>query len=135
MKQTTTQQVKKAPNPEGKGGFQDHPENRNPGGWDPKNTFTYCLNYFKSLTIKEFNEWPDKHPENERTMAQQLAYFRVKSAEDLKEYQEVANRTEGMPKQTLDFTDRTDTVTSDKFKEIDDKLSLVANSKTSSNTG
>ena len=32
MKEKTTQQVKKIPNPTGKGGFQDHPELRNNGG-------------------------------------------------------------------------------------------------------
>ena len=32
MKEETTQQVKKIPNPTGKGGFQDHPELRNNGG-------------------------------------------------------------------------------------------------------
>ena len=40
-------------------------------------------------------------PENKRTMAETLAYARVFRARiELKEFQEVANRTEGMPKTT-----------------------------------
>jgi len=33
----TTRQVKNAPNPTGKGGFGDNPQNINPGG-EPKNS-------------------------------------------------------------------------------------------------
>ena len=88
-------------NPTGKGGFGDHPENRNPGGWDPQNTFSYQLNRFKNMDVSEFKAWKDKHPI--RTMAEELAYNRIlESRTDLKNFQEVANRTEGMPKQSID---------------------------------
>jgi hypothetical protein len=100
---TTTQQDKTAPNPTGKGGFGDHPENRSPGGWKPENTFSYQLNRFKNMTVSEFKKWQDANPEETRTMAEELAFKRILEARKyLKDFQEVANRTEGMPKQTTE---------------------------------
>jgi hypothetical protein len=95
----TTEQVKTVPNPTGKGGFGDHPENISPGGWDKNNSYSYWMHYFKSLTIDEFRGYKTAHPE--MTMAALGAYARVaKSIDDRGDFQEVANRTEGMPKQT-----------------------------------
>lgn len=50
--QKTTEQVKKAPNPNGKGGFGDNPQNINPGG-RPKNSM-------KSFVAKMFAEMSDE---------------------------------------------------------------------------
>lgn len=101
----TTEQVKennKNNNPTGKGGFADHPEHRNPGGWDPKNTFSYQMNRFKNMTITELEEWNKNTPKNERTVAMDLAFKRVFNAQtDLNEYREVADRTEGKAPQTI----------------------------------
>ena len=91
-------------NPTGKGGFRDHPELINARG-RPKNqeSFTYWMNFFKNLTRVEFLKWLNAHPG--RTVAADLAYVRVKKARDnLKEFHEVANRTEGMPSQRTDVT-------------------------------
>jgi hypothetical protein len=101
---TTQQDIRKLPgwnpNPTGKGGFKEHPENQSPGGWDKNNTFSYWMNYFKSITIPEFREYKDKH--QDMTMSALAAYARVgKMIEELKEFQEVANRTEGMPRQII----------------------------------
>ena len=96
----SSEQVKKVPNPTGKGGFQDHPELINAGG-RPKNleSFSYWMNFFKSISVEEFKNYENTHLENKRTMAEMLAYARVfKARSDLREFQEVANRTEGMPK-------------------------------------
>lgn len=96
----SSEQVKKVPNPTGKGGFQDHPELINAGG-RPKNleSFSYWMNFFKSISVEEFKNYENTHLENKRTMAEMLAYARVfKARNDLREFQEVANRTEGMPK-------------------------------------
>ena len=103
MNEITTEQVnKKIPNPLGTGGFGDHPEHRSNGTWDKNNSFGYWLGYFKSLSINEFKEYKSKHPE--MTMAALATYARVaKMINELKEFQEVANRTEGMPRQSIDL--------------------------------
>lgn len=101
----STQQVKennKNNNPEGKGGFADHPENRNPGGWDPKHTFSYQMNRFKAMTIQELEDWNKNTSKKERTVAEDLAYRRVFNAQaKLDEFKEVADRTEGRAQQTI----------------------------------
>lgn len=97
----TTGQVKRVPNPTGKGGFGDHPENRSPGGWDRNNSFSYWLNYFKSLTVKDFKKYKKEH-EEEMTMSALGAYERIdKMIEDVGQFVLVANRTEGYPKESL----------------------------------
>jgi hypothetical protein len=105
----TTNQVVKAtvdtPNPTGKGGFGDNPQNRSDGRWSKDNSFSYWMNHFKSLTITEFEEYQEKKPREQRTMAEQLAFTRVNNAQmNLKEFEVVANRTEGKPKQNIDHT-------------------------------
>jgi hypothetical protein len=93
------------PNPTGKGGFGDHPEHQNAGG-RPKNleSFKYWMDFFKGLSVKEFMEYEITHPDSERTVACSLSYARVAGArKDLAEFNTVANRTEGMPKQHIDM--------------------------------
>jgi hypothetical protein len=97
---------KQVPNPTGKGGFTEHPENRSNGSWVKTETFRYWFGVFKEMTIEELKTWEKKNPENKRTVASSLAYTRIiKSQKDLREFQEVANRSEGMPKQTIEHTD------------------------------
>jgi hypothetical protein len=92
-------------NPNGKGGFKDHPENRSDGRWDKDNSFSYWFNYFKSLSVEDFKKYETTKTDKERSMAETLAYARVfKARSDLKEFQEVANRTEGMPKQPIEHS-------------------------------
>jgi hypothetical protein len=89
-------------NPTGKGGFVDNPQNKADGRWKKEDSFSYCLNYFKSLSVEQFLKWGKNTPKKKRTVAMDLAYNRVFNArEDLKEFQEVANRTEGKPVQPL----------------------------------
>lgn len=88
-------------NPDGKGGFREHPENINAGG-RPKNQerYGYWLEFFKDLSIEEFKKYKGEHPD--MSMAALGAYARVaKTIDELKEFQEVANRTEGMPRQVI----------------------------------
>lgn len=102
----STEQVKKLPNPTGKGGFQDHPELRNNGG-RPKNneSFVYWYRVFKDMTVSELKEWQQNNPESTRSVASDLAYTRVvASKSSLKDFLEVANRSEGMPKQRIENT-------------------------------
>lgn len=98
----TTQQVRHwIPNPTGKGGFQDHPELQSPGGWKKESTYSYWLNYFKNLPLEEFV----KYPKSAMNMAAAGAYQRVKkSVENLQEFKEVADRTEGKPIQPTEVS-------------------------------
>ena len=100
----TTEQVDKfIPNPNGKGGFADNPQNINPGG-RPKNeqSFTYWMKYFKNLTVEEFLVWEKSNPKKTRYVAADIAYNRVfNSRKDLQEFKELADRTEGKSPQTL----------------------------------
>lgn len=99
-------QPKRVPNPTGKGGFGDHPEHANPGG-RPKNaeSFTYWYRVFKNMTITEMEEWNKNTPKEARTVAADLAYRRIfNSQKDLKEFQEVADRSEGKARQSMDLT-------------------------------
>lgn len=108
---STSKQVRKAPNPTGKGGFAERPEDRSSGHWDSKNTFSYQMNKFKNMTVKEFMEYEQTHPDSERTVAESLAYARVaKARKDLREFEVVANRTEGMPKFSVDHTTKGDKI-------------------------
>lgn len=92
-------------NPEGKGGLGDHPENINAGG-RPKNqeSFTYWMNHFKNMPVKEFLVWEKVTPEESRSVAADLAYNRVFNArKHLDEFKEVADRTEGRSKQPIEM--------------------------------
>ena len=89
-------------NPDGKGGFGDHPENRNNGTWDSKNTFSFQMSRFKNMTITELEKWNKETPKDVRTVAEDLAFHRVFNAQkDLKEFEVVADRTEGKAPQTM----------------------------------
>ena len=90
-------------NPEGRGGFQEHPEHRNPGG-RPKNTesFTFWYRRFLSMNMKEFLNWEKEYSKEEGTVVASLAYARVRKAdESLKDFKEIADRTEGKAPQNL----------------------------------
>ena len=101
MSDQTTNQDWITRNPKGTGGFADHPENRSDGRWSKDNSFSYWMNFFKKLTVAEFKDYQRTKPDDQRTVAESLAYVRVlKSRDDLKEFQEVANRTEGKSVET-----------------------------------
>lgn len=92
-------------NPEGRGGFGDHPEHSNPGG-RPKNaqSFSYWYGVFKNMSVAELKRWQSENPEDTRTVAADLAYRRIfNSQKDLKEFQEVADRSEGKPKMVAEI--------------------------------
>jgi hypothetical protein len=99
MTNKTTEQVSTRNmnlNPTGKGGFKEHPENRNPGGWSKENSLSYQYKYLLSLTDAEFGKWMQKHKPKKRTVAQTLAYDAVISArKDFQYLKEITDRTEG----------------------------------------
>lgn len=127
----TTKQVNIKPivdmnrNPTGKGGFRERPENINPGG-RPKNqeSFTYWMNYFKNLYVSDFLLWAKNNPEDKRTVAADIAYTRIlNSRKELADFREVANRTEGMPRQAFEVKSSFDmTAWVDKTNQILDSL-------------
>ncbi|HWA51846.1 MAG TPA: hypothetical protein VG895_02240 [Patescibacteria group bacterium] len=83
-------------NPKGIGGLGEHPENITHNG-RPKNyqSFTYWLNYFKSLTVSEFMAWKENDPDK-RCVAADLAYLAIiKARNDLDAFKFVADKTEG----------------------------------------
>lgn len=103
---STSKQVRDyIPNPKGKGGFADNPQNRSNGRWSIEGSFSYWYNKFKDMTGEELREWKISNPESKRKVAANLALIRIeKSNTDLREFQEVADRSEGRPKQQVDLT-------------------------------
>lgn len=104
----TTEQVKWQPrNPNGIGGFKDHPELINPGG-RPKNIerFDWWLQHFKDMPRSEFLAYKKKH--KDMPMAAHGAWARVnRLEEDLAEYKDTADRTEGKPTERIEIEDTT----------------------------
>lgn len=90
-------------NPEGKGGFKEHPENRADGKWDSTMTFKWQYPFFCNMDIKKFQTWLTDNPQH--TVIQEIAWLAVaKSRKEHRYLLEVANRTEGMPRQSTDLT-------------------------------
>lgn len=113
IEKTTNQVKKKGPNPTGKGGFGENPQNRSDGRWKKEDSFTYNMNMFKAMTVLEFEKWQKGNPKNKRTMAQQMAFNRVhKAINNLADFKEVADRTEGKAQSSMDITSNGETMPS-----------------------
>lgn len=129
MAKQTTEQVKNnktVPNPTGKGGFKEHPENRNPGGWNKENSISYQYKYLLSLTDAEFGKWMAKHKPKKRTVAQTLAYEAVINArKDIQYLKEVTDRSEG--KAPLAPQDRPSSAAQLKAPETEKEADLLLN--------
>ncbi len=106
MDDSATNQVEKTSNnPTGIGGFKHNPQNRSDGRWSKDNSFSYWYNKFKAMTVTELKQWMADNPEDVRSVASDLAYRRVfNSQKDLKEFQEVADRSEGKARASMDIT-------------------------------
>lgn len=99
---STTKQV---PNPTGKGGFADNPQNRSDGGWRKEDSIGYQYRMLQRLTIEELEKWIDEHPKSIRTVAQDLAYKAlIKAQKELPYLKEVTDRSEGKAPQSMDIT-------------------------------
>lgn len=104
------------PNPTGKGGFGDNPQNRNPGGWKKENVLSYQYRRFMNMTVEELEEW-SKTPKEKRTVVEDLAFNRIYEArKSLADVKEITDRTEGKAPQSLSLE-----VINDPRKEILDK--------------
>lgn len=109
---TSSNQVKKhIPNPTGKGGFQERPQDRNSGTWNSKMVFSHQYRRFMHMTITEIEEWSKNTPKSERTVVEDLAYNRVIAAkQSLPDVKEITDRTEGKAPQSIDVTSNGETV-------------------------
>ena len=74
-------------NPTGKGGFQERPQDRS-RKWTKRGSVKYNLQQFLELTNEELAEWVQ----------------RMDGEKAFRAYQDIANRTEGMPRQQVDQT-------------------------------
>lgn len=99
----TKNQVKRIPNPTGKGGFKERPQDINPGTWNSKNVFTIQLSRFLNMSTTDFEAFA-KTPKDKMTMAERIAYTRVAKGKDLAEYKDMADRLQGKAAQSVDVT-------------------------------
>ena len=98
-------------NPEGKGGFGDHPEHRSNGAWTKTETFRYWFEIFKIMSVTALKNWQKDNPEDIRSVASDLAFTRVINAKgNLKEYKVVEDRTEGRAPQEIKHTGRIENI-------------------------
>jgi len=86
-------------NPTGKGGFQERPEDRASGRWKKEDSISYNYHLFMAMEYTEFSDFKPI------TMAQTIAYNRIKDAKDsLNDVKEITDRTEGKAQQSIDMT-------------------------------
>ena len=90
------------PNPTGKGGFGDNPQNRSNGKWKKENSISYQYNRLLAMTEEEYNAFKPV------TNAEKIARRRIERAirdddESLKETKEITDRTEGRAKQDINI--------------------------------
>lgn len=98
---TTTDQVdKKVPNPTGKGGFGDNPQNRNPGGWRKSDTPRYKLEQMMKLPEPDLRKVAEdkEAPLFERKLATAIAKGQWR------EIKEMIEQVYGKPKESVDVT-------------------------------
>lgn len=102
-RQKTRDQV--IPNPTGKGGFADNPQNRNRGTWNSDESISFQYNKLIRLNSDGFAKWLEDNTADKRTVAQEIAYNAVlKAKKDLNYLKEITNRTEGMPTQKTELS-------------------------------
>lgn len=110
-------------NPTGKGGFGDHPENRNPGGWRPEYTPSYQYRRFMNMDSDELIElakkWKIISPTKEEiesgearkkyrgkfphTTVEEMALRRIlASMKSLADIKEITDRVEGRAVQKVE---------------------------------
>jgi hypothetical protein len=86
-------------------GFHTNPENRSDGGWKKENSIGYQYRRFLNMTTEELKAWDKTTPENERTVAMDIAYAQIiQSRKSLPHAKEVTDRTEGKAPQAVDIT-------------------------------
>ena len=97
----TENKTKHIPNPTGKGGFKDNPQNIGDGRPKNQQSITYWMHQFLDMYQDEFDAWVKDT--SDKPMAAILAHQAVKNSKaELPERKEVADRTEGRAKQTFE---------------------------------
>lgn len=83
-------------------GFNKHPENISPGGWNKEESISYQYNRIGRMSDEELASFIPKN------QFQKIALARVKSARDekfgLHDTKEITDRTEGKAPQSIDVT-------------------------------
>lgn len=97
---TTAQVGKNVPNPTGKGGFADNPQNRNPSGWKKTDTLRYKIEQASFLSTAELQEIADDP--NESALLRKFAEATVKA--DWRMIKEITEMLYGKPKESVDVT-------------------------------
>lgn len=96
-------------NPEGKGGFGDNPQNRNPGGWDKTKSISYQYNKMLRMTDDEWAELSMRINSGDTFQAERIAFNRINDADkDLMATKEITDRTEGKAPQFIGLGDGDD---------------------------
>lgn len=100
MYNRTMSTTKQVPNPTGKGGFADNPQNRSNGSWKKSDTPRYKLEQMMKLSEDELIAVAkDKDaPYFERKLANAI------NKADWKVIKEMTDQVYGQPKQTIDTT-------------------------------
>ena len=99
MAKSTNTQVN-VPNPTGKGGFQERPQDRGRGFWKKESTPRYKLEKMMNLSMKELEVIvrDEDAPLFERKLAKAIV------EDDWKTYREMMHEVYGTPKQSVDVT-------------------------------
>jgi wyosine [tRNA(Phe)-imidazoG37] synthetase (radical SAM superfamily) len=118
----TSDLVKKIPNPTGKGGFQERPEqiNRN-GTWKPEMVFSYQYKRFMNMNTNDFKAFAETIKAGTCTMVELAAWNRVKEMQkSLPDVKEITDRTEGKAPQFVDITSGGEplSITTVNFKDL-----------------
>jgi len=113
MTEITTEQVKHIPNPDGRGGFGDNPQNINYGG-RPSRNVTWWYNVFGLMDIEDIKSWRNNDKLEVKLLDgrviqkswkngfAELAYNSFMRARKLtKDMIEVTDRVEGRAKQSI----------------------------------
>ena len=115
----TTDQVKKAPNPTGKGGFGDNPQNRNPGGWSKRDTLRFKIEEASYLDNDELQAIVDDT--KEATLLRKFAEATLKA--DWKMIKEITEMLYGKPKESVDVTTGGESINMPVVRIIDERSS------------
>ena len=105
--ETTKQVDKRVPNPTGKGGFGERPNDRNDGRWNKDDSISYQYNKLLRMSPEELNDF------NPETNAQAIAKKRIIAAvgdNGLLDTKEITDRVEGKAPQSIDMTSKGESI-------------------------
>lgn len=102
----TTDQVKTPPNPTGKGGFADNPQNRNPGGWKKEDTPRYKLEQMMKLSADELRKVAE---DKDAPLFEQKLAIAIKNGQ-WREIKEMIQEVYGKPKESVDLTSKGESI-------------------------